>query len=53
MTRISGYVCKDCGQSFAMEKSEIEFFERHGLEQPKRCPECRKKRKERANSIRD
>lgn len=46
MTRISGYVCKDCGQPFAMDKSEIEFYERNGLEQPKRCPECRKKRKE-------
>lgn len=45
MTRVSGFVCKDCGKPFSMEKSEIEFYENKGLEQPKRCPECRKKRR--------
>ena len=52
MTRVSGFVCKDCGEPFSMEKSEIEFYESKGLQQPKRCPECRKKRREyRANCL--
>lgn len=46
MTRISGFVCKDCGEPFSMDKSEIEFYEDKRLEQPKRCPGCRKKRRE-------
>lgn len=50
MTRVSGFICKDCGEPFSMNKSEIEFYERKGFQQPKRCPECRKKRRE-AKSI--
>jgi predicted RNA-binding Zn-ribbon protein involved in translation (DUF1610 family) len=46
MTRISGFICKDCGEPFSMDKSEIEFYENKGWEQPKRCKECRKKRRE-------
>lgn len=46
MTRISGFVCKDCGEPFSMEKKEIEFYENKDWEQPKRCKECRKKRRE-------
>jgi hypothetical protein len=46
MTRISGFIYKDCGQPFVMDKGEIEFFESNRLEQPKRCLECRKKRRE-------
>jgi DNA replicative helicase MCM subunit Mcm2 (Cdc46/Mcm family) len=46
MTRVSGFVCKDCGEPFSMDKSEIEFYENKGWEQPKRCRECRKKRRE-------
>ena len=29
-----------------MEKKEIEFYENKGWEQPKRCPECRKKKRD-------
>jgi DNA replicative helicase MCM subunit Mcm2 (Cdc46/Mcm family) len=46
MTRVSGFVCKDCGEPFSMDKKEIEFYENNGWEQPKRCRECRKKRRE-------
>jgi DNA replicative helicase MCM subunit Mcm2 (Cdc46/Mcm family) len=46
MTRVSGFVCKDCGEPFSMGKSEIEFYENKGFEQPKRCKECRRKRRE-------
>jgi DNA replicative helicase MCM subunit Mcm2 (Cdc46/Mcm family) len=45
MTRVSGFVCKDCGEPFSMDKKEIEFYENKGLEQPKRCPGCREKRR--------
>jgi hypothetical protein len=45
MTRVSGFICKDCGEPFSMEKSEIEFYENKGLQQPKRCPVCRRKRR--------
>lgn len=52
MTRISGCICKDCGEPFSMEKSEIEFYENKDWEQPKRCQACRKKRREyRANCL--
>jgi hypothetical protein len=46
MTRVSGYICKDCGEPFSMEKKEIEFYENKDWEQPKRCQGCRKKRRE-------
>jgi hypothetical protein len=47
MTRVSGFVCIDCREPFVMEKKEIEWYEnKEGFEQPKRCRECRKKRRE-------
>ena len=47
MTRVSGFVCKDCGEPFVMEKKEIEWYEnKKGFEQPKRCLKCRKKRRD-------
>ena len=39
-------ICKDCKQPFTMEAGEILWFEKRNMEQPKRCPACRKKRKE-------
>ena len=38
--------CKDCESNFYMFHKEVMFFEEKGLSLPKRCPECRKKRKE-------
>lgn len=46
MVKASGYICKDCKQPFVMEAPEIMSFERKGMEQPKRCPGCRRKRRE-------
>lgn len=46
MTRVSGCICKDCGEPFAMQSIEIEYYENKGWEQPKRCAECRKKKRE-------
>lgn len=39
-------VCKDCGNEFVWTAGEQEFYQQKGLvNQPVRCPECRKKRK--------
>lgn len=38
--------CKECKQTFTLPYSQVQFFERKGLNPPKRCPECRMKRKE-------
>lgn len=37
--------CKTCGKPFKLYPREIAFFEKHKLELPKRCKECREKRK--------
>jgi hypothetical protein len=37
--------CKDCGNEFFMDYSEVHFFEKKELNLPKRCKECRNKRK--------
>ena len=39
-------VCVDCGAGFTFTKGEQRFFaSKPGLVEPKRCPECRRKRK--------
>ena len=39
-------VCKDCGQEFIFTAGEQDFYKEKGLEnEPKRCKECRDKRK--------
>jgi len=41
--------CKVCNKVFAMNRREIMWYSNMGYPLPKRCPECRKKRrKERA-----
>ena len=37
--------CKDCGQEFYMTYKEVHFYKDKGLSLPKRCKECREKRK--------
>ena len=40
-------VCKICGAEFEFGQGEQKFYESRSLDPPKRCPECRaKKRKE-------
>ncbi len=34
--------CKQCGKTFQLSDSEIEFYKSKNLELPKRCKECRK-----------
>ena len=38
-------VCMDCGQTFAFTEAEKAFYTEKGFVQPKRCQECRKKKK--------
>ncbi len=45
-------VCKDCGSEFVFTKGEQEFFKEKGFEnEPVRCPNCRKARKNQRNSF--
>ena len=37
--------CCDCGRDFVWEKGEREYYWSKGLADPKRCPECRQRRK--------
>lgn len=34
--------CKICGEVFTFTAGEQGFFTDRGLEEPKRCPECRR-----------
>jgi protein-arginine kinase activator protein McsA len=38
--------CRDCGKAFKVSRTERIFFESHNMALPKRCPACRKVRKE-------
>jgi ssDNA-binding Zn-finger/Zn-ribbon topoisomerase 1 len=38
--------CQDCGGEFIFATGEQRFFARKELAPPKRCPDCRKKRRE-------
>ena len=39
--------CRDCGQQFAFTAGEQEFYQSRGLtNDPGRCPECRRARKQ-------
>lgn len=42
--------CSDCGNDFVFTAREQEFYEERNFSEPKRCKECRDKRKaEKAN----
>lgn len=42
--------CKDCSVSYEITEGEKEFFESKGFPLPKRCKECREKKKIQNNS---
>jgi hypothetical protein len=45
--------CKDCNQDFVFTEGEQEFYKEKGFEnEPQRCPECRRARKQQRNSYR-
>lgn len=40
-------ICKDCGKEFIFTVGEQEFYKEKGFEnEPVRCPECRRARKQ-------
>lgn len=39
------YNCVDCGEEFVVTPVEIKFYKRLGYAMPKRCENCRKKKK--------
>lgn len=40
-------VCKDCHKEFVFTEGEQEFYKEKGFDnEPQRCPECRKARKQ-------
>ena len=42
--------CKDCGADFVFTEGEQTFYKEKGFEnQPQRCPNCRKAKKQRRN----
>jgi len=46
-------ICKDCGNEFIFTEGEQEFFKEKGFENdPVRCAECRKSRKQQRNNYR-
>jgi len=43
-------ICKDCGSEFLFSVSEQEFYAEKGFEnEPGRCPDCRRARKQNKN----
>lgn len=43
--------CKDCGADFIFTEGEQDFYKEKGFEnEPQRCPECRRARKQQRNN---
>ena len=43
--------CKDCGKEFIYTEGEQAFYKEKGFEnEPQRCPDCRKARKQQSNN---
>jgi len=42
--------CADCGHDFVWSAREQEFYREKGFQQPKRCKDCNRARKERQDS---
>lgn len=46
-------VCKDCNTEFIFTEGEQEFYKEKGFEnEPQRCPDCRRAKKQQRNSNR-
>lgn len=39
-------ICVDCGNEFTLAAEERKWYEDKGFDIPKRCPACRKQRKD-------
>jgi len=47
-------VCAECSNTFTFTEGEQAFFQEKGFaNDPKRCPECRKNKKQQRRSMRD
>jgi hypothetical protein len=47
-------VCKDCGTSFVFTEGEQAFYQEKGFtNEPQRCPDCRRAKKEQNNNNRN
>ena len=45
-------VCKDCGTEFVFTVGEQQFYAEKGFtNEPQRCPDCRKARKQQRNNF--
>lgn len=44
--------CAECGVTFEFSAEEQEFYAKKGYTFPKRCPQCRARRKEQQNNDR-
>ena len=43
--------CKDCGNDFVFTESEQAFYKEKGFDnEPQRCPDCRRARKQQRNN---
>ncbi len=42
--------CVECGKSFVFSTEDQEFYAKKGYSSPKRCPDCRAKRKAQNNN---
>lgn len=47
------FFCSDCGTIVEMDENEIEWYKDRVLSLPKRCFDCRQKRKERKNKVQE
>lgn len=44
-------VCKDCNNGFIFTQGEQDFYKEKGFEnEPQRCPDCRRARKQQRNN---
>lgn len=47
-------VCKDCGATFVFTEGEQAFYQEKGFtNEPQRCPDCRRAKKEQNNNNRN
>lgn len=42
--------CKDCGAEFVFTEGEQAFYSEKGFQEPTRCAECRRARKQQRNN---
>lgn len=42
--------CKDCGEYIFINEKEAKWYKDHGYDIPKRCKDCRQKRKEQSKA---